>query len=215
MRLYLSSYRLGDHTGRLLELLGGPCPVGVIANAMDALPDLREKTVRFEIDQLAGLGLAAEELDLRAYFADPSALTSALAAYRMLWVRGGNTFVLRHAMAASGADVAIKDLLARDAVVYAGYSAGCCVLAPSLHGIELVDPLDGVESAYGAQPRWDGLGVLPYAIVPHYRSDHPESAAAETVAERYQATGVPHRTLRDGQVIVVHGEREAVFSPHL
>jgi dipeptidase E len=57
--------------------------------------------------------------------------------------------------------------------------------------------------------------VLPYAIVPHYRSDHPESAAVETVAERYQATGVPHRTLRDGQVIVVHGGREAVFSPHL
>ncbi len=46
----------------------------------------------------------------------------------------------------------------------------------------------------------------PYAIVPHYRSpDHPESAACDQVAARYAAAGIPHRTLRDGQALVING----------
>ena len=224
MRLYLSSFRLGDHADKLVGLLDdadatSKRSVGVIANAMDALPaDVRRASVDFEIEQLAGLGLAAEELDLRTYFStagsdgpDSDLLAGKLAGYRMLWVRGGNAFVLRSALAHSGADSLVTDLLSRDALVYAGYSAGSCVLAPSLRGIELVDPVDGVRRAYGTEPTWEGLGVLPYAVVPHYRSDHPESADIERVAELYRATGVPHRALRDGQAIVVEGDCEAIF----
>lgn len=112
--------------------------------------------------------------------------------------------MLRHALAESGADAILTDLLARDAVVYGGYSAGVCVLAPSLRGLEIVDEPGAVSATYGVPAIWDGLGLLEYAVVPHYRSPgHPETEACERLAEHYRAAGVPHRTLRDGQAIVI------------
>jgi dipeptidase E len=132
----------------------------------------------------------------------------------MVWVRGGNTFVLRYAMATSGADLLVTDLIRRNAIVYAGYSAGVCVLAPSLRGLE-ADGLDDpnlVPSAYGpAEPIWDGLGLLDYLILPHFESPgHPETEAVGRAVERFRADGIAHRTLRDGQAIVIDGPRMEV-----
>ena len=129
--------------------------------------------------------------------------TQLLAAHRLLWVRGGNTFVLRVALARAGADSVLSDLLGRDALVYAGYSAGCCVLAPSLRGLELVDPPGDVRTAYGVEPQWEGLGLIPHAIVPHFRSDHPERELVESLHAHYVNLGVPHRTLSDGDALVI------------
>ncbi len=39
MRMYLSSFRMGDRPERLVELLDGPGPAVVIANAIDGVPD--------------------------------------------------------------------------------------------------------------------------------------------------------------------------------
>ena len=204
MRLYLSSFRLGDQPEQLLGLLTGDGPVAVVANAMDRAPfDVRAAGVVRELNDLRSLGLDAVELDLRAYWDNPDGLGAALAEHRMLWVRGGNTFVLRVAMSRAGADDVFTDLLRRDALVYAGYSAGCCVLAPSLGGLELVDPPAGVTTAYGLEPQWDGLGLLPFAIVPHFRSDHPERELVEALYVHYTNTGVPHRTLSDGDALII------------
>lgn len=192
--MYLSSWRLGDHPERLLSLTGGPGRAAVIANAIDAVDEpARSAGVAFELTALRGLGYDPVEVDLRT--ADPR---QALAGHDLVWVRGGNVFALRAALANSGADAVLTDLVRADAVVYGGYSAGCCVLAPSLRGLELVD-----DPAVVPEPRWDGLGLLDRAFVPHYRSDHPESAAIERVAEAYRARGVAHTLLRDGEVLVV------------
>lgn len=204
MRLYLSSYRLGDDPGRLTRLLRTERPAAVIANAVDMLPaDTRAEGVAGEVAMLGGLGLAAEEIDLRAYFGQAERLAADLARYELVWLRGGNAFVLRAALALSGADRVLAGLVRSDAVVWGGYSAGCCVLAPSLRGIELVDDPGAVLGCYGTEPVWEGMGLVEYTIVPHYRSDHPESAAVELLAVRYRTEGVPHRTLRDGEAIVV------------
>ena len=105
--------------------------------------------------------------------------------------------MLRYALHRVGDDV-VPGLLGRDALAYGGYSAGACVLAPSLRGLETVDDAGAVPRAYGTEPVWDGLGVLRHAVVPHYQSpDHPESAACDA--------GVPHVTLRDGQALVING----------
>ena len=138
MRLYLSSYRMGDHPEHLVALAGeaGRRAV-VIANAMDPAPaGVRRDAVEYE---LAGLGFDAVELDLRDYFGHRQRLREDLGGADVAWLRGGNTFMLRHALRYSGGDVVFTDLLAADALVYAGYSAGACVLAPSLRGLELVD----------------------------------------------------------------------------
>ena len=102
-------------------------------------------------------------------------------------------------------------LLSRDVLACGGYSAGACVLAPSLRGLETVDDAGAVPRIYGAGPVWEGLGVLDHAMVPHYQSpDHPESAACEAVAHGCQAAGVAHRALRDGQALIIDGDQVTV-----
>ncbi|MGP7998201.1 MAG: Type 1 glutamine amidotransferase-like domain-containing protein [Streptosporangiaceae bacterium] len=207
MRLYLSSFRMGNHPGQLAALVGGAARTAVvIGNALDGLaPGVRRDGVERELTALAGLGFAATELDLRDYTGQAQRLRRELAA-GLAWVRGGNVFMLRYALARSGGDEVFRDLLAADALVYGGYSAGPCVLAPSLRGLELVDDTGEVRRVYGAEPVWDGLGVLDEAFVPHYRSaGHPETDAMDRVVARYRAEGVAYRTLHDGQALVVHG----------
>lgn len=209
MRLYLSSFRIGDHPGKLLSLSGGPCSAAVIANAMDAKPDDERRTgVEREVTALTALGMQATELDLRHYMDRPGmAVAAELTRYDMVWVRGGNVFVLRRALELSGADAALTEMVRADSLVYAGYSAGPCVLAPSLRGLDHCDDPSDVEHAYGVPAIRDGLGVLDFAFVPHVNSpNHPETEALNEVAARYQADGVAHRTLRDGEVLVMDGD---------
>jgi dipeptidase E len=190
---------MGDHPDRLLALMDGRTAV-VVANAIDAAPaNVRAESVEREIAALAELGIAATEVDLRRFSADPSGVAAAFAGQALVWVRGGNTFDLRRTLAASGADDAVVDLIAHNRAVYGGYSAGCCVLAPSLRGLELVD--DPGEPA-----RFDGLGVLDRAFVPHCASPgHPETEDCDRLAAHYAESGIVHFALRDGQAIVVDG----------
>jgi dipeptidase E len=207
MRLYLSSFRVGDSPQALLGLLGTGRRTAVIANACDALPaEDRIESTRQELDRLVVIGLEPEELDLRDYFgAAPSAVLAAMSRYDLVWLRGGNVFVLRRALHQSGADVSLVTMLQSDSIVYGGYSAGVCVLTPSLRGIEVVDDPNVVPPGYDASIVWDGLNVLPYAVAPHYESDHPESAAIATLVAHYIEQNMPFKALRDGQVIVVDG----------
>ena len=197
MRLYLSSFRIGDHPDRLLALAGGGRRAAVVANAMDAAPaDVRAAAVRLEVDALTALGFDVSEIDLRR----PKA-PERLATVDVLWVRGGNTFVLRGALADSGADATLVDLVEAEAVVYAGYSAGPCVLAPDIAALAHVDDVSEV-----ADPILTGLGLLDRPFVPHVDSPgHGESALCDEVAATYAASGQPHWALRDGEVLLVDG----------
>ncbi len=208
MRLYLSSFRNGDHTHRLLALRHTDRPVAVIANAVDDAPAaIRREAFTGERERLGTIGLTCEEVDLRDFAGDEAALEAKLRGFEIAWLRGGNVFALRYAMALSGADRVLPGLLAEDAIVYAGYSAGPCCLAPSLRGLEACDDVSVVRRLYGAEPIWDGLGVIDEAFVPHLDSPgHPETELLASVAATYAREGVPHLRLRDGDVYVVDGE---------
>ena len=73
----------------------------------------------------------------------------------------------------------LKQMMVRNDLVYGAYSAGACVLAPTLKGLDLVD--DPTIHPYPEQTEtiWDGLGLLDYSFVPHYSSDHAESSAVD------------------------------------
>jgi dipeptidase E len=216
VRSYLSSFRIGDHPEHLVGLVGGDSRRSVvIANAMDdAPPDVRRAGVERELAALADLGASAAELDLRGCYGQQQRLRQDLAGVSLAWLRGGNTFMLRYALDRSGADEVFRELLAADALVYAGYSAGACVLSPSLRGLELVDDAEAVRRAYGSQPLWDGLALLHEAFVPHYRSPgHPETAAIERVVTRHRAEGIAYRTLHDGQALLVNGPDTKIIWP--
>jgi len=206
MRLYLSSYRIGDRAGSLLALLGSGKRAAVISNALDNISSTARTIFRDEVYsphvELASLGMATAELDLRDYFGNAPALQEKLAEFDLVWATGGNAFVLRRAMKQSGFDDVITDMLDRDEIVYGGFSAGAVVAAPSLRGIDLMDDVDVVPPGYDPEPVWDGLGLIDYSIIPHFRSPHPESAAAERAVRHLSNRGTRYRALRDGEVII-------------
>lgn len=176
-------------------------------NAKDASSEeSRATSLAEEMESMRALGLEPTELDLRRFYGSSDLLRDFLAAQDLIWVRGGNAFVLRHAMWMSGADRILVDLLNDDQIVYGGFSAAVVVLAPSMRGLELVD---GVPDGY-EEHLWDGLGLLPYTVAPHYRSDHPESSAIENLVQHFIDQSVLFKALRDGEAIVVDGARHEV-----
>lgn len=207
MNLYLSSLGMGDRIGELIAFLSPGARVVVVENAVDNISVGERKAYRRDVfDPVAWFrahGLEAEALDLRAYFGAAERLAADLADVRLVWATGGNAFLLRRAMAGSGLDTILRERLARGDLTYGGWSAGAVVACPNLRGIELMDDPGVIVPGYAEAPLWEGLGLIDYWIVPHYRSDHPEAPAAERVAVRFRKEGLPFRPLRDGDTIVV------------
>ena len=205
MKMYLSSFRLGDHPERLVNLIGSNKKIAVIANSIDFGNDLerRKAGVQREIDDLMKLGFRPEEVDLRNYFGKPLELEKKLSEFGSLWVRGGNTFILRRAFKESGLDEWLIRQRSNPELVYAGYSAGVCVLSPSLRGLELVDDPNTVSDGYSKEIIWDGLGLISFAFAPHFESPgHPETEAVGREVEHYKKAGIEYRALHDGEVII-------------
>lgn len=211
MRLYLSSFRLGNKPEELLGLLAGRKRTAIIQNAMDFVDsEERAASLAREVGDLKSIGLVPTKVDLRNYFGKPDELIESLSNFDLIWVRGGNAFILRRAFRQSGADKIIRKLLGKDAVCYGGYSAGIDMLTPSLHGAELVDDPNIVPEGYESPIIWDCLDILPYAIAPHYKSDHPESVAVDKSVEYLIGNHIPFIALRDGEAIVRHGTKEVI-----
>ncbi|MEU4598076.1 Type 1 glutamine amidotransferase-like domain-containing protein [Nocardia sp. NPDC023988] len=211
MRLFLASYRFGGFAERLATLAGGKGKVAVIPNACDAWPAAWASAVASDMEPLRRQGYSPDVLDLRDYVGQPAQLERRLREYSMVWVRGGNTFVLRAQFARSGADSVLPALLREDALTYAGYSAGACLLTPDLHGLETMDDPGEVLPTTGAAPRWDGLGLVDRQLVVHLDSaTDPDGESAKMLA-RYQEEGVPHWALTDDDVVVVDGEHTEVL----
>jgi len=47
-------------------------------------------------------------------------------------------------------------------------------------------------------------------VIPHWRSDHGESASADLAVEHLLTAELPFRTLQDGHAIAVNGEQVQV-----
>lgn len=207
MRLYLSSYRMGRRFGALVEALGRGAKVAVVSNATDFIPDeARAAYARTVFDPIAHFndhGLDASPLDLRTFFNDAAGLETALAGVRLVWANGGNAFLLRRAMRQSGLEAILGREVPVGGLVYGGWSAGAVVAGPTLRGLELMDDPAVVAEGYDPEPIWEGLGLVDFSLVPHFGSDHPEAEAAARAAEWLAGLGMPHRTLRDGEVVVV------------
>lgn len=77
------------------------------------------------------------------------------------------------------------------------------MLGPTLKGVHLVDDPD--QKPYGEEHEtiWEGLGILEYAIMPHYQSEHPESDDVEQAVQYLKVHKIPFKTLRDGEVLVL------------
>jgi len=209
MKYYLSSYKFGNEVDKLKLMLPTGSKIGHINNSRDfsgADADIREKYQNDEINQLNDFGFAGESLDLKSYFGKEVELRIKLAALNGLWVSGGNTFVLRQAMKLSGFDNIFKELRQRKNFLYAGYSAGVCVLCDSLKYIENVDDPDDFPFGQNKEQIWDGLGVFNFGILPHYDSVHFESEEIGREVLRCIDNKWLFKAMRDGEVMIIEEE---------
>ncbi len=203
MKLYLSSYKLGNKKDFFKKWLQEhDKKIVFISNARDWLPDSleKEKKIKENIIDLQELGFEVIRFDLRNYFHNETKLREDLKPYKAFYVIGGNVYTLRLAMKYSGFDNYLKELVHKDEYLYAGYSAGICVLSPTLAGLNLVDkPIN----PYNDEPvLYDGLEILDFIPVPHYKSEHPESAIIDKVVELFNKKKINYKTMRDGDVII-------------
>ena len=209
MKLYLSSYKFGDHPEELAKLFGKNKKVAVITNALDFSTDIerRKTSEQNQIQQLIQLGLDPELLDLRDYFNNKRYIEEKLKSFGGVWVHGGNSFLLRVAYKLSGFDEIVKSYV-NDAdkkeFVYAGFSAGCCVLQKSLKGIEFVDDQTLTKSVYKIETIWEGVGIIDFVFVPHFESDHHESEVTNHEVEYYKKNNIKYKTLHDGEVLILN-----------
>jgi dipeptidase E len=205
MKMYLSSYKLGSNPQQLVDLVGKSKRVALIPNSLDYSTDIkrRNESISENIRDLNQLGFETEEVDLRKYFGKPNELAKKLSEFGMIFVRGGNTFILRKAFKESGLDEWLIGQKDNKELVYAGYSAGVCILSPTLKGLETVDDPNAVAEGYDKEIIWDGLGLIDFAFAPHYKSDHPESAMVDEEVEYYVKNEIKFRALHDGEVIIL------------
>lgn len=204
MKFYLSSYKIGNDINKLKNLIPENKKTAYISNALDFSNDIerRKQSEATDIDQLKSLGLDVEILDLREYFDKQIELEKKILEFGVIWVRGGNLFVLRQAMKISGFDNVLKNIL-KNNILYGGFSAGICILAPTLRGMDLID--DSTVKPYKNQQEiiWDGLDILDYSIIPHYHSDHPESESTNKTVEYMIENKLLFKALKDGEVIII------------
>lgn len=209
MKLYLSSYKLGNKKEELRKWI---CEHGnkicLIPNSRDIYPESERKTkgIQEDINDLTDLGFNVTVISLRDYFNRKEELLSKLKEFNAFYVIGGNAFALRQAMYLSGFDEYLKTIENNPNYLYAGYSAGICVLAKDMHGLDVCD--DPNINLYGIDTIWKGLGYFDYIFLPHYKSDHKETKLIDDSVEYCNKHGIKYKTLRDGDVIVQEIEKE-------
>ncbi len=177
--------------------------VAVILNSGDAFGDKeRHKYYHHYTHDFREMGFTTEELDLRHYFGRAEALKDKLCDFGMIWAVGGNTFTLRKAFHYSGLDRILPELLRNDKIAYGGFSAGACILCPTLHGTEMADSPYEIIPHYGPEIMWDGLNLIDFHLAPHYKGHGPEAARIDDIIDYWIRRNFKFEVLSDGEVII-------------
>lgn len=204
MKLYLSSYKIGDKKEELKRWIkNNGKKIILIANSRDYKPDSieKEESINKNIIELEDLGFEVERLDLRNYFGREIELQNELKDKKAFYVIGGNVFTLRLAMKYSGFDKFLIGISKKNDYLYTGYSAGICVLGPSFYGLDIVD--DKINPYNNDKVIMEGLNIIDFIPVPHYKSNHPESEKIDEVVNLYKKEKIKHKAFRDGEVEIL------------
>lgn len=204
MRLYLSSKQLGIEPKQIQTLVpSDKRHVGIILNAGDSSTPEKQKGQLSRVKtRFSEIGFTSEEIDLRDYFGEAKIEEADIQQCGLIWVQGGNIFILRQAYKQSGFDKLITRMLSADSIAYGGESAGAVILGPSLDGLDIVDDKTLVPKSYEPEYPNTGLGIIEYIIVPHFESDNSETPLVKKLQAHLEEKYIPHKTLRDGEVII-------------
>jgi len=207
MRLFLSSYRAGNHAAELVKLFGKGIKVAVVTNAKDyKSPAERDVKTKELLDYLSGLGFKPSEVDLRRYFDNRSGLENAVAHFPAVWLAGGNVFLLRRALNYSGLDRYLDDFVRKNEVILAGESAGAIIVGPTLRFSEMgpdEDNPDFIPKGYDKEVIWEGLEFINYVPVPHFQ-DPDYGDEIDAYIGRLDKHAIPHKEMTNSQAIIIN-----------
>jgi dipeptidase E len=214
MRLIITSYRFGKHEAEVLKFLNKIKKVAVITNAKDYKdPNIRQEKVEENFEYFRSIGLEPTEIDLRPYFNKPGA-EELFKGYNLIWLAGGNVFLLRRALAYSKVDRFLYDAVRKNEIILGGESAGAIIMGPTLRHSEMVteenDKEDNphyIAEGYQASVIWGGLDFVNFVPVPHYKSGEYATGIEEYI-NRLDAARLTHKEMTDDQVIIINGFNE-------
>ena len=207
MNFYLSSYKVGNKADELKKWINQHGnKICLIPNSRDIYPESERKAngIKEDVNELTDLGFDVTVISLKDYFDNKEELVNKLKEFSAFYVIGGNTFALRQAMYLSGFDEYLKSIENSSDYLYAGYSAGICVLAKDLHGLDVCDEPN--INPYGIDTIWDGLGYFDYIFLPHYKSNHKETELIDASVVYCKQHNIKYKTLKDGDVIICQTE---------
>lgn len=202
MKLYLSSQRLGNHSNKILELVGENKNVVVIANALDDKSQKhRDDRVNKEKIMLKSIGLNPEELDLRNFFGKGRELGEYIKSKSLIWIRGGNVFILRRAMMACEFDKYVLPLIKQGKIAFGGYSAGTIIACRDLFASEMVDDIYSVPDDYPVDfLETKGLNLLNFYLIPHWDSTEDWAKNIKSYGAYLKSKNRKVVTICDGEV---------------
>ena len=204
MVLYLSSKYFGANTNYLKQWIkDNSKKILLIFNALDAKgKDKIINNVNNDKNLLEKIGFEVTVVDLKEYFRKYDELKKMCTKYNAFCVMGGNVFVLRGAMKYSGFDRYLKEISTDNNYLYIGYSAGACVLSEKL---DLYEKVDEPINYYNNEIIYDGINLIDYVFIPHYKSDYHKSHLIDELVNKCKLENIGYKALSDGEVIIEKG----------
>ena len=118
----------------------------------------------------------------------------------IIYVLGGNPFLLLDEVKKSGADKVLKDLAYQDKILM-GYSAGSLLFGPSLVLFNYTDSLLGFNEI--GLKELDCLGLYHFHIFPHYADfTNQEPELVGNIDEFEKQSDLPINRINDNQAII-------------
>jgi len=122
-------------------------------------------------------------------------LYNKLIKYEIIYIVGGNTFVLLQKIRESEFDKILPKLL-EHGIVYVGQSAGAVVMGTSIEPTKLLDnPEDATLTNY------NGLGYVDFVFIPHYKN--PKYAAKMRQIEKIYSKKFKLRKFTDSEGLII------------
>ena len=202
MVLYLSSQKYGNDNSFLKKWIKEhDNRILLVFNALDAKDKEKIiKNIEEDTNMLTEIGFDVKVIDLKEYFDNTEKLKQDFKKYNNYCIMGGNVFVLRQAMKYSGFDTYLKENLLNEEFLYIGYSAGSCILSNSLKALDIVD--DPIKFYGRNEIIYDGLDLIDYVFVPHYKSNYHKVHLVDQVVENCKRKNIKFAALKDGEVII-------------
>jgi len=206
MKKYLSSYKLWNHTETLKKMFWENKKIALIPNARFLKNGYSEKaklSAEKSLEELKNLWFETEIIDLWDYFWKEKILEKKLLNFAWVYVTWWNVFVLNQAFKLSWFwNILQKFEKERKDFVYIAYSAGVCVLSPSLDWYQIVDDSNYFPYSEIQKIIWEWVWLINFNFSPHYDSNHPESKLIDEEIKYCIDNKILFKAVKDWEVLI-------------